>query len=551
MKSWLLLLLSIGFFGGLPAQQVTRKLSITGPYLNLPVAEDQPRERMTLSINGQTKHSFVIRLTDQEPDYWVFTDLSDYQGEELTITYAAPVDLKVAYTADTFAGQDSVYQEVNRPQFHFSSRRGWNNDPNGLVYDQGEYHLFYQHNPYEANWENMHWGHAVSKDLLHWEELGDVLFPDELGTMFSGTATVDANNTAGFQTGEDPPLVAAYTAHLDKGGTETPTQTQCIAYSNDKGRTWTKYEGNPVINSKSTWHSPNTRDPKIFWYEPTQKWVMVLFERDGHSIYNSNDLTNWTYHSHIGGFWECPELFELPVDGNNKQTKWVMYGASGTYMIGDFDGRKFTVESGKHRYVEGGIYAAQTYNNIPAEDGRRIQFGWAQVAHPGMPFKHMMTVPTELTLRSTRNGIRLFNEPIDELEALHTSSQIWENLTPAVANEKLAAIEGDLLRVHLEVRINDGVDFSLLFKDQAIVTYDMNHNLINDYFYESDHSETQTIVLELLLDRTSAEIFVDRGAFTVLEPLEHPQSDAGLTFEENAAIDILFLAVHQLDSIWD
>src|SRR5690606_4817800 len=159
-------------------------------------------------------------------------------------------------------------------------------------------HLFYQHNPYEIFWENMHWGHATSPDLIHWEEQGDVLFPDTLGMMFSGSAIVDHRNTAGFQKGNEKVLVAFYTAHLPG------RETQCLAYSNDNGRTWTKYQGNPLIDSHEKWDSGNTRDPRVFWHEDSGRWVMVLFEKDGHSIYTSDNLKEWTFRSHQTGFWE-------------------------------------------------------------------------------------------------------------------------------------------------------------------------------------------------------------------------------------------------------
>src|SRR5690606_13651467 len=194
---------------------------------------------------------------------------------------------------------------------------------NGLVYHNGEYHLFYQHNPYEKEWENMHWGHAVSPDLVHWRELPVALFPDELGTMFSGSAVIDHANTAGYNQGDTAAMIVAYTA----AGPEK--QVQCIAYSLDNGRTFTKYNGNPVIDSKKKWNSPDTRDPKVFWYKPGNHWVMVLNERDGHSIYTSADLKKWNYESHVTGFWEWPELFELPVDVDINNTNWGTDGASG------------------------------------------------------------------------------------------------------------------------------------------------------------------------------------------------------------------------------
>ena len=240
---------------------------------------------MTLRADGMEDYSFQIRLAQSQPDYWVFCDMSRYQGKELRIAYPGDdATLGLIYQADEIAGQDSLYRESNRPQVHYTQRRGWNNDPNGLIYYDGEYHLFYQHNPFEREWENMHWGHAVSRDLIHWTELQEALYPDEHGTMFSGSAVIDYKNTSGFGKKGVPPMVAIYTA------ASSDRQVQCIAYSLDKGRTWTKYADNPVIDSKEKWNSQDTRDPKVFWHEPIKKWVMVLNERDGHSIYHSDDL---------------------------------------------------------------------------------------------------------------------------------------------------------------------------------------------------------------------------------------------------------------------
>lgn len=528
------------------AQEATREIKITKKYLNIPVQSSQERQLMTIETGGEKVREFVIRLNKDRPDYWVFSDVSDFMGETLIITYPKKVKgIMEIYQSDHIAGADSLYKEKNRPQFHFTSKRGWNSDPNGLVYYDGEYHLFYQHNPYEIYWQNMHWGHAVSKDLIHWQELPYALYPDELGTMFSGSAAVDFNNTSGFQTGEEKPIIAAYTAD----GPEK--QVQCIAYSNDRGRTFKKYEGNPVIDSKEKWNSRDTRDPKIFWHKDSKKWVMVLFEKDGHSFYNSDDLKSWTYQSHIGGFWECPELFQLPVDGNQYNKKWVICDAPGTYMIGEFDGQKFKSETEKLIYLSGKMYAAQTYNNIPEPGGRRIQTGWGQITHPGMPFNQMMTFPAELTLRSTRNGIRLCSEPIREIENLHIKSHYWSNLSKDEANAKLKSVKGDLFHIKMKVELLERVEFRFMMDGNSIANYNFNHNLLNGTFYGGDQIENMTISLELLIDRTSVEIFADNGRFTIIEPLPELNNRMGFEFEtDRSEIKIHNLEVHELKSIW-
>ena len=540
-----LLVMAFTLSGSMNAEDLT--LKITKKYLNLPVSHQKERAVMTLAVDGKPVRSFDIRLASAEPDYWVFCDVSSFKGKQIKISYrgdAAGMD-KI-YQADEIAGQDSLYKETNRPQIHYTQRRGWNNDPNGLIYYEGEYHLFYQHNPYERDWGNMHWGHAVSKDLIHWEELPIALFPDEHGTMFSGSAVIDYKNTAGFNKGNIPAMVAVYTADSPE------KQVQCIAYSLDKGRTWTKYDGNPVVDSKAKWNSHDTRDPKVFWYEPTGKWVMVLNERDGHSIYNSDDLKHWTFESHITGFWECPELFELPVDGVTGNKKWVMYGASGTYMIGSFDGRTFVPESGKHYYSTGTIYAAQTFTNIPSGDGRRIQIGWGRISHPGMPFNGTMLLPTVLSLRTTKDGIRLFSEPIKELEALQITKGQWKDLSAEKAGELLQPYNHTgSLRIRTTLSLSHATNAGLSLYGQNLLDYDMNFNKVNGVFYSPEDMTSMEISVDIILDRTSVEVFVDGGAYSYsMERRADPNNKDGFRFWGNN-IQVKNLEVYELQSIWN
>lgn len=280
------------------------KIKITKKYINFPISQKAERKTMELSVKGQEPCRFVIRLAEGEPDYWTFRDVSALKGKTVTLTYdGSEAALSKIYQDDRIAGEDEIYKERYRPQYHFTTRRGWINDPNGLVYYKGKYHMFYQHNPFEREWENMHWAHAVSTDLVHWQELPLALHPDTLGTIFSGSAVIDYGNTAGWN-GKDgsPALVAFYTSA--KG-----IQRQSVAYSLDEGLTFTKYEGNPIIDSHAKWQTNDTRDPKVFWYAPGKHWVMVLNERDGHSIYNSVDLKNWTYESHVTGTLGVPGTF--------------------------------------------------------------------------------------------------------------------------------------------------------------------------------------------------------------------------------------------------
>lgn len=527
------------------AEEVSIK--ITKKYLNLPVAHQMQRAVMTFMVDGKQERMFNIRLASGLADYWVFCDVSSFKDKTITISYKGDNGgLKNIYQADEIAGQENLYKEMNRPQLHFTPKRGWHNDPNGLIYYEGEYHLFYQHNPYERDWENMHWGHAVSKDLIHWEEIQEALYPDEHGTMFSGSAVIDYNNTAGFNKGKTPAMVAIYTAD------NPDRQVQCIAYSLDKGRTWTKYEGNPVIDSKEKWNSKDTRDPKVFWYEPNKEWVMALNERDGHSIYTSANLKEWKYESHITGFWECPELFELAIDGDMNNKKWVMYGASGTYMIGSFDGKKFTPESGKYYYTTGSIYAAQTFTNIPESDGRRIQIGWGRISHPGMSFNSQMLLPTTLTLKTTKDGVRLFNNPVKEVDKLQTLLLNKPSIQVKEANELLHSYSNsDCLRIQFTIKLSHATDAGFNLYGQQLLKYDMNNNLVNGVFYSPEDMTSMEITADLIVDKTSIEAFIDNGAYSYsMERRADAGNSEGFHFWGNN-IEIKDLKVYSMNSIWN
>lgn len=276
---------------------------------------------------------------------------------------------------------------------------------------------------------------------------------------------------------------------------------------------------------------------------------MVLNERDGHSIYTSANLKDWHYESHTTGFWECPELFELPIDGDPNNTKWVMYGASGTYMLGTFDGKVFTPESGKHQYTAGAMYAAQTFTNMP--NNRRVQIGWGRISHAGMPFNGMMLLPTELTLRTTKDGPRLHSVPVKESEQLFTPVGKWENLSSDRANELLDAFdEADRLRIKATFKLSHATDAGFNLYGQRIVDYDLNWNTLNGSFY-SPHDMTSTeISVDIYIDRTSIEVFVDGGRFSYsMERKPDAKNKEGFHFWGNR-IEVKNLEVLLAASIW-
>lgn len=499
------------------AQQ--RVLTVDADYLNIPVSHCQPRVDVLFETEGTDPIPVQILLAADKPDYWVFRDVSQLKGKTIKITCpTAHPGLDKMFLADTIVGQSTLYKEKYRPQYHFTSRRGWLNDPNGLIYADGVYHLYYQHNPYDRDGATKHWGHAVSTDLVHWKELPTAIYPDSVGPIWSGTTVIDYGNTSGFGSKKHPPMVAAYTVDLPD------REIQCIAYSNDGGLTFTKYAGNPVIDSHDQWNTRDTRDPKLLRYG--DNWVMVLNERDGNSIYTSPNLKDWSFRSHITGFWECPDLFELPVDNNPDSTLWVMYGASGTYMLGHFDGLTFTPLSGKHKYVGGSFYAAQTFNNMPESDPRRIQIAWARIEQPEPSFNQMMLLPTELRLVTTSRGIRLVSTPVAELDAICKPLGRWENLTQHQAEEVLnrCRAESDLLRIKVTMHLSHATDAAIAIGGQRLVDYDLNGTTVNGYHYSPDDPTSMDITADIFIDRTSVEVFIDNGLFSYSMGRNHPGS---------------------------
>lgn len=489
------------------ADEISMKISKR--YLNFPISHSVARSNMRMNVNGRSVCKFDIRLAPEGADYWTFCDVSKWRGKTVTLSYDGDAAaLKRVVQADTIYGAAQMYREKYRPAYHFTSRRGWINDPNGLVYYKGKYHLFYQHNPYEREWGNMHWGHAVSTDLVHWQEWGDVLHPDTLGTMFSGSAVIDYDNTSGFGKKGKPAMVAFYTA-------DGKWETQCMAYSLDEGRTFTKYAGNPVVDSHEKWNSHDTRDPKVFWYDKGKHWVMVVNECSGNSIYNSADLVHWQLKSHINGFWECPELFELPVDGDSAHTKWVMWGASGTYMIGSFDGERFVPETGKLQNLNGSVYACQTYNYIPRSDGRVIKMGWANIDFDGMPFRGCMLLPQEQTLHSTPVGIRLFTRPVKETEEIFERVYSGTGLTVPEANKAMRQFgTEDKLRLKFTISALKPIDVGLALQGQRLLSIDLNHNTVNGAFYAPADADCMKYDVDLYVDGEVVEAYIDDGAFS-------------------------------------
>jgi sucrose-6-phosphate hydrolase SacC (GH32 family) len=493
-----------------------------------------------IHVDGVQLREFPAQLAEQSPDYWIFIDASQFKGQTITISGPSSQSaLNRIYQSDKIEGASSLYKERNRPQFHFTLKRGWSNDVNGPIFYKGQYHLFWQAFPFGVNWDTgfMYWGHAVSKDLVHWSELAPALMLDRLGSPWSGSSFVDHNNVGGW--GKDA-LVLFYTA-FDR---HTKKQVQCIAYSIDNGTTFTRYSGNPVLDTNREVGSNDTRDPHVFWYEPTQHWVMVLFEKDGLSFFTSNDLKQWTRKSHFKGLYECPDLFELPIDGDPHHTKWILHGGSSSYFIGSFDGESFKAESPELRYAEGKnlhgddiLYAAQSFAEMP--DGRRIQMAWGRIKLDGMPFNQRMLFPTQFKLVTTRDGLRMRATPIAEIEKLHRTTKTWSSLTAADANQALNKAGSEPLDIRLNVTLAKDDDFSIRYDGNTIATV------------HSTDLENGSRYLEILIDKGVAEIFVDGGARYIVRELPTPASGLGLELGlTNTISRINRLEISQMKSMW-
>lgn len=533
----------------LPESERQRELVLDKTFLNVPIKNGAARKRMALIVDGRAVREFDIELAPGKPDWWAHIDIRPFQGKKAILKVdklmSGERGLAMVDQTDTIKNAENLYDEPLRPQFHFSQKRGWCNDPNGMVYYDGEYHLFYQHNPYGWGWGNMHWGHAVSKDLVHWEELPIVLFPwtQAVGHCYSGSAVVDKQNTAGFQSGDEKPIVAVFT---DTGS------GAALAYSNDRGRTFTYYEENPVIEHPNA----KKRDPKVFWYAPAKCWVLAQYEecpipgtkkhKQEIVFYTSSNLKEWTRQSRIEGYFECPEIFELPVDADSKNTRWVLFGADGRYAVGRFDGKRFTPDhEGKHQVHWGNFYASQTFNNTP--DARRIQIGWGRISMPGMPFNQMMAFPSRLTLRTTDEGVRMFARPIKEIELLHGAESSVTNKVATPETPVTVATHGRLFDIRAEFELGDAKAFGLRIGDKEIV-YDVTKATLMEMPLKPVDGK---IRLQVLVDRSSIEICGNDGRLYKTMPFQSQRDiDAIHAFSQGGSTVVQSLKAYQLHSAW-
>lgn len=500
------------------------------------------------------------------------------------------------------------YGEIYRPQYHYTPEKNWMNDPNGMVYYEGEYHLFYQNTPFstQPDFGRMHWGHAVSKDLVHWEELPPAIAPGEDGAIFSGSAVVDKNNTSGFFDEEGSGLVAIYTNNDNKAQPGKP-QVQSIAYSKDKGRTWTKYEGNPVLFPES---GVDFRDPKVFWHEESSKWIMSLAVKEKVEFYTSPNLKEWTFASSFGadtagthrGIYECPDLFPIYVDGDPTKKKWVLTlslgdrngvnpndpdtpaGGSGMmYFVGNFDGTTFTPDEpidsvDDVKWVDFGsdFYAAVTWGGIPPQDGRKLWVGWMNNWRyagtlPSEEWRGNMSIPREIKLKSYPEGLRLIQSPVEELSDLRKPIKTLQDVTLEPDMNPTADVSTAKAEIIAEFELGTATEFGFKVRkstaEETTIGYDVNNKQLfvdrtnsgaTDFHpdFAAKHEAAMTpennrIRMSVFVDWSTVEVFGNNGKAVISDTIFPGPGSKGLeVYAVGGNVKVLSLKINDMHSIW-
>lgn len=535
----------------LVSEQHIVSLNVAENYLLLPIQDDAPEGKICIVVNNEQKGTVMnVRLARERVDSYVPFELSAYKGQYVSVDIQGVPESAVCWKelkmSDSF---DMANKECFRPVYHHTPVYGWMNDPNGMFYKDGVYHLYFQYNPYGSVWGNMHWGHSTSSDLMHWKFEGSAIVPDAWGAIFSGSCVVDHENTAGFGKGA---IVAFYTS-----AKSTPwgdVQSESMAYSLDNGKTFTKYEGNPILTSSER----DFRDPKVFWYAPGKHWVMMLAVGQHMEIYSSVNLKDWKKESEFGamqgahgGVWECPDLVEIPVEGT-RQKKWVLIcnlnpggpfgGSAAQYFVGSFDGKTFVNESPTlTKWMDWGKdnYATVTWNNAP--DGRCVALGWMsnwQYANnvPTRQYRSANTIARDLTLYRVGEELYLKSTPSPEVKKARGEKVSKLSFNVAGEYEVASLLDDNKGAYEVELVIqNQGaskIAFCLLNEKGEKVS--MHYDLARRQFV-MDRSESGTVdfskdfpavtvapadtdkelTLRLFVDRSSIEAFGEDGKFVM------------------------------------
>lgn len=551
----------------LVCEQNIVSLDVTEDYLLLPIQDDAPEGKICIVKDNEQKGTLMnVRLARERVDSYVPFALSAYKGQHISIEIQGVPETALCWKELKLSGSfDMANKESFRPVYHHTPAYGWMNDPNGMFYKDGLYHLYFQYNPYGSVWGNMHWGHSTSTDLMHWKFEGCAIVPDAWGAIFSGSCVVDHENTAGF--GKEA-VVAFYTSA--KSTPWRDIQMQSMAYSLDNGKTFTKYEGNPILTSSEK----DFRDPKVFWYAPGKHWVMILAVGQHMEIYSSVNLKEWKKESEFGamqgahgGVWECPDLVEIPVEGT-REKKWVLIcnlnpggpfgGSAAQYFVGSFDGKKFVNESPTQtKWMDWGKdnYATVTWNNAP--DGRCIALGWMsnwQYANnvPTRQYRSANTLARDLTLYREGQELYLKSTPSVEVKKARGKKVSIPSFKVSEKHEIVNLFEEKQGAYEVEIVIQNAgaskIDFCLLNDkgEKVSMYYDLNRKQ-----FVMDRSESGTVdfskdfpavtvapvnvdkelTLRLFVDRSSIEAFGEDGKFVMTNLVFPSQPYVKMCFE--------------------
>lgn len=551
----------------LVCEQNIVSLDVTEDYLLLPIQDDAPEGKICVVKDNEQKGTLMnVRLARERVDSYVPFALSAYKGQHISIEIQGVPETALCWKELKLSGSfDMANKESFRPVYHHTPAYGWMNDPNGMFYKDGVYHLYFQYNPYGSVWGNMHWGHSTSTDLMHWNFEGCAIVPDAWGAIFSGSCVVDHNNTAGFGKGA---VVAFYTSA--KATPWGDIQMQSMAYSLDNGKTFTKYEGNPILTSSEK----DFRDPKVFWYAPGKHWVMILAVGQHMEIYSSVNLKEWKKESEFGamqgahgGVWECPDLVEIPVEGT-REKKWVLIcnlnpggpfgGSAAQYFVGSFDGKKFVNESPTQtKWMDWGKdnYATVTWNNAP--DGRCIALGWMsnwQYANnvPTRQYRSANTLARDLTLYREGQELYLKSTPSVEVKKARGKKVSIPSFRVSEKHEIVNLFEDNQGAYEVEILIQNAgaskIAFCLLNDkgEKVSMYYDLNRKQ-----FVMDRSESGTVdfskdfpavtvapanvdkelTLRLFVDRSSIEAFGEDGKFVMTNLVFPSQPYVKMCFE--------------------
>jgi len=478
-------------------------------FLVFPIDRKAEETLVTFTVDGRLVYDLNMRLTHGKPDFHAFVDVSRFHGQDVCLAAAEGALPHVAGADDW--DERAPFDVQERPLLHFTPRNGWNNDPNGLVYANGTYHMFFQYNPCDVVWGNMHWGHATSSDLIHWQEKEIALFPDELGVMFSGSAIVDERNLLGLKQGDTDVILLFYTAEPVSQLAAGRQTTQCLAYSTDNGCTFVKHPQNPIVPTIVN----GNRDPKVLWDEASQRYLMALYlDSDRYAILHSHDLLHWekVQELHLEGDNECPDLMLLTADDG--QRKAVIGGAHGCYQVGDLlDGRFVPTQPVRRLYLNEYCYAHQTYSGTP---GRVVQTTWHRANVEGTCFSQELSFPNELTLRRQGNEYQLCILPARELEdiVLCRSNAVLQSYQPGEVLRQAVALP-------VAVRLQPAGDAELIIRvgDQILQYHPAARTLSTSEETYALPEGAEDDSLLMLLDRYTFKVHLCGGTTLLALPV--------------------------------